>query len=102
MQESGCVKPLSAVCGICPEDKGKDTAADTKTAEGMCGAIFQMILKSSEFADFQSLPVGLILTINARVDCQAGERVGAGNGPRLGSQRPEIPTAQGIFGFGID
>ena len=34
-----------------------------------------------------------------RVDCQAGERVGAGNGPRLDSLRPEIPTAQGFFGF---
>ena len=34
-----------------------------------------------------------------RVDCQAGERVGAVNGPRLDSLRPEIPTAQGFFGF---
>ena len=85
--------------GFVREDGTRDTAADRKAVEGMCGAIFQMILKSSEFADFQSLPVGLILTINARVDCQAGERVGAGNGPRLGSQRPEFPTAQGIFRF---
>ena len=34
-----------------------------------------------------------------RVECQAGERVGAVNGPRLDSLRPEIPTAQGFFGF---
>ena len=37
-----------------------------------------------------------------RVDRQAGERVGAVNGPRLDSQRPEIPTVQGLFGFGTD
>ena len=59
-----------------------------------------MISKSSDFAGFRSLPNGLISAVNAWVDCQAGERVGAGNGVRLGSQRPEIPTAQGIFGFG--
>ena len=35
----------------------------------------------------------------SRVECQAGERVGAVNGPRLSSLRPEIPTAQGFFGF---
>ena len=34
-----------------------------------------------------------------RVECQAGERVGAGNGPRLDSLRPEIPTAREFFGF---
>ena len=100
MQESGRVKPLSAVCGICPEDTGKDTAADTKAAEAMCGVIIQMISKSSDFSGFRSLPDGLISTVNAWVECQAGERVGAGNGPRLGSQRPEIPTAQAFFGFG--
>ena len=65
----------------------------------MCGAMFQMIANSSDFAGFQSLPGGLISAVNAWVECQAGERVGAGNGPRLGSQRPEIPTAQGLFGF---
>ena len=99
MQESGRVKPLSAVCGICPEDKGKDTAADRKAAEGMCGAMFQMISKSSDFTGFQSLPGGLISAVNAWVECQAGERVGASNGPRLDSLRPEIPTAQGLFQF---
>ena len=41
MQESGRVKPLSAVCGICSEDQGKDTAADTKAVEGMCGRCFK-------------------------------------------------------------
>ena len=100
MQESGRVKPLSAVCGICSEEQGKDTTADTKTAEGMCGAMFQMISKSSEFAGFQSLSGGLVLTINARVESQAGERVGADHGVRLGSQRPEMPTAREFFGFG--
>ena len=100
MQETGRVKRLSAACGICPEDQGKDTAADTKAAEGMCGAMFQIFLKSSGFAGFRSLLDGLISAVNAWVECQAGERVGAGNGPRLGSQRPEIPTAQGLFGFG--
>ena len=99
MQESGRVTPLSAVCGICPEDKGKDTTADRKVAKGMCGAMFQMISKSSDFTGFRSLPDGLILAVNAWVECQAGERVGAGNDPRLGSQRPEIPTAHGIFRF---
>ena len=93
------MKPLSAVCGICPEDKGKDTTADTKAVEEACGAMFQMISKSSDFTVFQSLPDGLISAVNAWVECQAGERVGAGNGPRLGSQRPEIPTAQGLFRF---
>ena len=34
-----------------------------------------------------------------RVECQAGERVGAVNGPRLDSLRPEIPTAREFFGF---
>lgn len=99
MQESGPVKLLSAACGICPEDQGKDTAADTKAVEEACGAMFQMISKSSGFAGFRSLLDGLISAVNAWVECQAGERVGAGNGPRLGSQRPEIPTAQGFFGF---
>ena len=99
MQESGRVKPLSAVCGICSEDTGKDTAADTKAVEAMCGAMFQMISKSSDFTGFQSLPDGLISAVNAWVECQAGERVGAVNGTRLDSQRPEIPTAQGIFRF---
>ena len=94
------MKPLSAVCGICPEDKGKDTAADRKAAEAMCGAMFQIFSKSSGFACFRSLPDGLISDVNAWVECQAGERVGAGNSVRLGSQRPEIPTAQGFFGFG--
>ena len=61
--------------------------------------MFQMISKSSEFAGFRSLPDGLILTINARVESQAGERVGADHGVRLGSQRPEMPTAQGILGL---
>ena len=93
------MKPLSAVCGICSENQGKDTAANTKAAEGMCGAMSQMISKSLEFAGFRSSPDGLISAVNAWVECQAGERVGAGNGPRLGSQRPEIPTAQGIFRF---
>ena len=37
---------------------------------------------------------------NARVECQAGERVGAVNGPRLDSLRPETPTARAFFGFG--
>ena len=91
---------MSAVCGICSGRWNKDTAADTKAAEGMCGAMFQMISKSSEFAGFRSSPDGLISAVNAWVECQAGERVGAGNGPRLDSQRPEIPTAQGFFGFG--
>ena len=99
MQETGRVKLLSAVCGICSGRQGKDTAADTNAVEGMCGAMFQMISKSSDFAGFRSLPGGLISAVNAWVECQAGERVGAGNGPRLGSQRPEIPTAQGFFGF---
>ena len=30
---------------------------------------------------------------------KAGERVGAVSGCRLGSQRPEIPAAQGLFGL---
>ena len=93
------MKPLSAVCGICSEDQGKDTAADTKAVEAMCGAMFQIFSKSSEFSGFRSLPDELISAVNAWVECQAGERVGAGNGPRLGSQRPEIPTEQGLFGF---
>jgi len=62
--------------------------------------MFQIFSKSSGFAGFQSLPNGQISAVNAWVECQAGERVGAGNGPRLGSQRPEIPAAQGLFGFG--
>ena len=37
---------------------------------------------------------------NARGDRQAGARVGAVNGPRLGSLRPETPTARAFFGFG--
>ena len=94
------MKPLSAVCGICSGRWNKDTAAETKAAEAMCGAIIQMISKSSDFTGFQSLTDGLISAVNAWVECQAGERVGAGNGVRLGSQRPEIPTAQGFFGFG--
>ena len=61
--------------------------------------MFQIFSKSSEFAGFRSLSDGLISAVNAWVECQAGERVGAGNGVRLGSQRPEIPTAQGIFRF---
>ena len=78
----------------------KDTAADTKAVEGLSGAMFQIISKSSDFTGFQSLPDGLISAVNAWVECQAGERVGAGNGVRLGSQRPEIPTAQAFLGFG--
>ena len=93
------MKPLSAVRGLCSEDTDKDTATDTKAAEAMCGVIIQMISKSSDFSGFRSLPDGLISTVNAWVECQAGERVGAGNGVRLDSLRPEIPTAQGIFGF---
>ena len=69
MQETGRVKLLSAACGICPEDQGKDTAADTKAAEGMCGAMFQMISKSSEFAGFRSSPDGLISAVNPWVEC---------------------------------
>ena len=30
---------------------------------------------------------------------EAGERVGAKNGCRLKPQRPEMPAAQGVFGF---
>ena len=33
------------------------------------------------------------------VENQAGERVGVVNDARLGSQRPETPTAQGFSGF---
>lgn len=33
------------------------------------------------------------------VENQAGERVGVVNDARLGSQRPETPTAQGFLGF---
>lgn len=93
------MKPLSAVCGICSGRWNKDTAADRKATEAMLGAIYQISSKSSDFAGFRSLNDGLISAVNAWVECQAGERVGAGNGTRLGSQRPEIPTAQGIFGF---
>ena len=74
------MKPLSAVCGICSEEQGKDTAAYTKAVEEACGAMFQMISKSSDFTGFQSLPDGLISAVNAWVECQAGERVGAVNG----------------------
>ena len=52
------MKPLSAVCGICSEDEGKDTAADTKAVVGMCGAKFQMFSKSSDFTGFRAYPVG--------------------------------------------
>lgn len=96
------MKPLSAACGLCTESWDKDTAADTKAVETMCGAMLQMISKSSDFAGFRSFSGELISAVNPWVECQAGERVGAGNGPRLDSQRPEIPTAQGLFGFGID
>ena len=41
-----------------------------------------------------------IFAENARVDRQAGERVGAVNGTRPDTQRPEIPTARELFGFG--
>ena len=41
-----------------------------------------------------------IFAENARVDRQAGERVGAVNGTRPDTQRPEIPTARAFFGFG--
>ena len=41
-----------------------------------------------------------IFAENARVDRQAGERVGAVNGPRPDTQRPEMPTARAFFGFG--
>ena len=34
------------------------------------------------------------------VERQAGERAGAVNGSRLGSLRPETPTARAFFGFG--
>lgn len=69
MQETGRVKLLSAACGICPEDQGKDTAADTKAVEAMCGAMFQMISKSSDFTGFQSLLGGLISAVNPWVEC---------------------------------
>ena len=59
------MKPLSAVCGLCSGSQGKDTAADTKAAEAMCGAMFQIISKSSDFTGFQSLPDGLISAVNA-------------------------------------
>ena len=68
-KESGRVKPLSAVCGLCSEDTDKDTAADTKAAEAMCGAMFQMISKSSDFTGFQSLLGGLISAVNPWVEC---------------------------------
>lgn len=35
------------------------------------------------------------------VENQVGERVGVVNDARLGSQRPETPTAQGFSGFCI-
>ena len=41
-----------------------------------------------------------IFARNARVERQAGERIGAVNGPRLDTLRPEIPTARGFFEFG--
>ena len=56
--------------------------------------------KKFDFLRFSVFELSAIFAENARVDRQAGERVGAVNGPRLTSQRPEIPTAQGFFGFG--
>ena len=58
-------------------------------------------LKKFGICRFSESHSGQILSQNARVDRQAGERVGAGNGVRLESLRPENPTAQRLFGFGI-
>ena len=52
------------------------------------------------FLRFLVLELSATFAENARVDRQAGERVGAVNGTRPDTQRPEIPTARELFGFG--
>ena len=45
------------------------------------------------------MPSWMLFYGNETSSRKAGERVGAQNGCRLKPQRPEVPTAQGLFGL---
>ena len=45
------------------------------------------------------MPSWVVFTENETSSRKAGEKVGAKNGCRPDSQRPEMPTAQGVFGL---
>ena len=45
------------------------------------------------------MPSWMLFDGNETSSRKAGERVGAKNGCRLLLQRPEMPTAQGLFGL---
>ena len=79
---TGCVAP----CGGFSPAVGNGYPPGIKPKCGRLGGICSLRLCGT-------------VSLYSRVDRQAGERVGAGNGPRLDSLRPEIPTAREFFGF---
>ena len=94
------VSPLSAVCPTVAEsvEQGYHTRKKADTAR-----LWATISNTSEkygFLRFSVLGFQGIFAQSAGVERQAGERVGAVNGTRPDTQRPEIPTARELFGFG--
>ena len=88
-----CVRPLqNRWC--------EDTTPERKPTQAPLWATISNTSEKFGFLRFSVLEFRGIFARNAWVERQAGERVGAVNGPRLGSLRPETPTAREFFGFG--
>ena len=94
------VSPLSAVCPTVAGSVEHGYHPRKKADTARLWATFSNKRQKFGFLRFSEVEFSAVFDENARVDRQAGERVGAVNGPRLGSLRPETPTAQEFFGFG--
>ena len=91
---------MSAVCPTVAEPAEQGYHSRKKADTGQPWATILNSSKKFGFLRFPELELTAAFAENARVERQAGERVGAVNGPRLGSLRPEMPTAREFFGFG--
>ena len=94
------MSPLSAVCPTVAESVEHGYHPRKKANTARLWATISNVSKKFGFLRFSEWESLAIFAENARGDRQAGERVGAVNGSRLGSLRPEMPTARECFGFG--
>ena len=94
------VGALSAACPTVAESIGRGHHPRKKADTARLWAVFPNKYKKFDFLRFSVFELSAIFAENARVNRQAGERVGAANGTRPDTQRPEMPTARAFFGFG--